>query len=192
MGKPDFQREHDLISSLREGDENAFAYIFKKYWYQLYAVAYAKVHSHEVAEEIVQDLLVALWEKRSVLLITNLNHYLHASLRNRCIDLIRKKVSQEKYFEHCKAYFPLSNANEENLVELSSAIEKGIAILPEKTRDIFILNRIEGLPNSEIAKRHKLTEKSVEYHITKSLKQLRQYLKDYLLSASAAFVSIFF
>ncbi len=192
MGRVDFQTESDIISSLREGDENAFAHIFKKHWYQLYSVAYAKLQSHELAEEVVQDLLVTLWEKRNVLLITNLTHYLNASLKNRCIDQLRKKITQEKYFEHCRAYFPSANANGENAAELTQAIEKAISILPEKTRDIFVLNRIEGLPNREIARRHNLTEKSVEYHVTKSLKQLRQYLKEYLIIAAGLISSVFF
>jgi RNA polymerase sigma-70 factor (family 1) len=191
MIKHDFQTESDLISGLREGNESAFSQIFKKYWYQLYAAAYAKLQSHEVAEEIVQDLLVTLWEKRNVLLITNLSHYLHTSLKNKCIDLIRKKITQEKYFAHCKASFSSVHTNEEDAAELTTVIEKGISVLPEKTRDIFILNRIEGLPNSEIAKRHNLTEKSVEYHITKSIKQLRQYIREYLLTLTAI-VSNFF
>ena len=75
--------------------------------------------------------------------------------------------------------------------ELEEAVEKGIEMLPEKSRTIFKLNRIEGLSNSEIAKRINLSEKSVEYHITKSLKQLKQSLRDFLVSIILLIAFIF-
>ena len=178
-----FQDENDLLSALRAGDEQAFAVIYKRYWYHLYSAAYSKLQSHEAAEEIVQDLLVTLWEKRSVLLITNLGHYLNVSLKNRCIDHIRRNTTKEKYWQYIQSYFPVMNVEEEVIAnELEDALEKGIEELPEKSRVIFKLNRFEGLSNSEIASKVKLSEKSVEYHITKSLKQLRKYLKDFSVS----------
>lgn len=191
MPKPDFQTEVDLITSLREGDEAAFAQIFKKYWFPLYEVAFAKVQSHELAEEIVQDLLVTLWVKRNILLITNLSHYLFAALKNRCIDHIRKQVTQEKYFEHCKTYFSTTNQADENEHEVVLALEMGLSTLPEKSRSIFISNKFDGVPNKEIAKKLKISEKSVQYHITKCVKQLRHYLRDYLGSIGFILATFF-
>lgn len=188
-----FQDENDLLTALRSGDEQAFSIIFKRHWYHLYSAAYSKVQSHEVAEEIVQDLLVTLWEKRSILLITNLSHYLNVSLKNRCIDHIRRNATKEKYWQYIKSYFPVMNVEEEVIAhELEEALEKGIEELPEKSRMIFKLNRLEGLSNSEIAAKIQLSEKSVEYHITKSLKQLRKYLKDFVVSIWILSVSAFF
>lgn len=184
--------ENDLLNALRAGDQQAFSIIFKKYWQHLYRIALAKVQSREVAEEIVQELLVALWEKRNVLLIINLTHYLNASLKNRCIDHIRKNTTQEKYWQYIKSSFPVMDVQDEmHTHELEEAIEKGMAGLPEKSRMIFKLNRLEGISNSEIAKRTQLSEKSVEYHITKSLKQLKRHLKDFIVTV-LAFASLNF
>ena len=183
MGQPAFQNENELLEALRSGDEQAFSLIFKKYWYHLYNIALSKVRSHEIAEEIVQSLFVNLWEKRSTLLITNLSHYLNVSLKNKCIDFARRNITKEKYWEFVRSYFPVMDIQDEVIVhELEEAVEKGIEMLPEKSRAIFKLNRFEGLSNPEIAKRINLSEKSVEYHITKSLKQLKQSLRDFLVS----------
>lgn len=192
MAQLAFRDENDLLTALRSGDEEAFSIIFKKYWYQLYTIAYSKVQSHEVAEEIVQELLVTLWEKRNVLLITNLSHYLNAALKNRCIDYIRKNTTREKYWLYIKSYFPVMDVQEQvSTQELEEAIEKGIAELPEKSRLIFKLNRVDGLSNSEIANKVNLSEKSVEYHITKSLKQLRRSLKDFIVCLLIALILFF-
>jgi len=193
MAQLAFEDENDLLTALRTGDQHAFSVIFKRYWYHLYSLAYNKVQSHEVAEEIVQDLLVTLWEKRNVLLITNLSHYLNVSLKNRCIDHIRRNATKEKYWHYIKSYFPVMEVEEEVIAhELEEALEKGIAQLPEKSRMIFKLNRLDGLSNSEIAVRIQLSEKSVEYHITKSLKQLKRYLKDFVVSMWIFLFSTFF
>jgi RNA polymerase sigma-70 factor (family 1) len=180
MAKPAFQSENDLISALREGDEVAFSQIFKKYWYPLYYTACSKLKSQAESEEVVQELLIALWEKRKVLLINNLEHYLHASLRNKCIDLIRQRATKEKYFDYCKSYFPTLASNSDYPAELEKAIENGISLLPEKSRHIFTLSKEEGLTKATIAEMKQLSEKAVEYHITKSIKQLRIHLKDFL------------
>jgi RNA polymerase sigma-70 factor (family 1) len=192
MAQLAFHDENDLLNALRAGDEHAFSIIFKKYWQHLYRIAIVKVQSREVAEEIVQELLVTLWEKRNVLLINNLTHYLNASLKNRCIDHIRRNTTKEKYWQYIKSYFPVMDVQDEvNAHELEEAIEKGMAGLPEKSRMIFTLNRVEGISNSEIAKRTNLSEKSVEYHITKSLKQLKKHLKDFVVTVLALTFSNF-
>lgn len=192
MGHPAIENEIELINALRAGDEQAFSIIFKKYWYPLYSVALAKVQSHEIATDMVQSLMVALWEKKHVLLITNLSHYLHVSLKNKCIDHARRNISKEKYWQYVRSYFPIMDVEDKVIaLELEEAVEKGISVLPEKTQQIFKLNRIEGLSNSEIAKRISLSEKSVEYHITKSLRLLKQSLKDFLISIIGLVLIIF-
>jgi RNA polymerase sigma-19 factor, ECF subfamily len=192
MGQPAFQNENELLEALRSGDEQAFSIIFKKYWYHLYNVALNKTRSHQIAEEIVQSLFVNLWEKRTTCLITNLDHYLNVSLKNKCIDHTRRNITKEKYWQFARSYFPVMDVQDEVVVhELEEAVEKGIEMLPEKSRTIFKLNRLDGLSNSEIARQINLSEKSVEYHITKSLKQLKQSLRDFLVSVMLLFSFIF-
>lgn len=74
--------------------------------------------------------------------------------------------------------------------DLVKALEEKLKALPEKTQEVFRLNRLEGRSVSEIAHLLKLSEKAIEYHITRSRKELRLLLKDFLalLGITASFL----
>jgi len=184
MRQPEYHSEQDLIASLKEGDEGAYNYIFTHYWKTLYLQAFAKLQSRDAAEEVVQELFVSLWEKRNILLINNLTHYLRMALRNKCIDHIRKQVVKEKYWNYYKTFLPRQENNTQETISynnLVEAVESGMARLPEKTKKIFVLSRLEGKSVTDVAQLIRLSEKSVEYHLTKCLKALKVHLKDFVL-----------
>lgn len=183
MPNQTFDSEANLLENLRNGSIDAFGQIFKLYWKQLYITACAKGQSHDEAEEIVQNIFSTLWEKRQSLLITNLSFYLHTAVRNRIINLIRSKLNQEKYWAFYKQFLSSDNCITEDKVfynELQGAVEEAVKLLPEKSREVFKLSRFEGKSNAEIANLLKVSEKAIEYHLTKSLRELRLHLKDYL------------
>lgn len=182
--------EKDLIMGLRQGDKHVFNEIFKKYWRKLYKQAFSKLQSKELAEEVVQDLFLNLWEKRTTLNINTLENYLAVSLRNRCIDQIRSKITHQKHWDHYKNFIPQSIENTHETIfcnDLQSKFEEGIKLLPEKSRRVFQLSRMEGKSVPEIAKILSLSEKAIEYYITKSIKTLKVYLKDFVLIILAFF-----
>lgn len=179
------EREQELVKLLREGNTEAFETIFKLYWKDLYKHAYTKVHSKEDAEEIVQEIFTSLWAKRSELLITNLNYYLHTAVKNRILNQIRSKIVHEKYWAFYKQFIPGSSSSTEESVnynELKTALGKSVSYLSKKSKTVFLLSRVKGLSNAEIAIKLNLSEKAVEYHLTRSLKELKTHLKDYLPS----------
>jgi RNA polymerase sigma-70 factor (family 1) len=176
--------EQVLLENLRKGNVSAFEQIFKIYWKQLYTLAKSKIQSHDEAEEIIQQIFSALWEKRETLFITNLSFYLHTAVRNRIINTIRNTITQEKYWEYYRAFIPQHQDVTENKIEfddLNEAVEVAVNRLPEKSREVFKLSRMEGRSNAEIALLLKLSEKSIEYHLTKSLRELRVHLKDFIV-----------
>lgn len=180
------QAEHNealLLSELRSGCIPAFEKIFKQYWEPLYRIARSKLGSHEEAEEVIQAIFSTLWEKRATLVITNLTWYLNAALRNRILNIIRDKIPKEKYWNYYKAFIPSQGDVTEQRVafeELNSAVELAVNSLPEKSRQVFRLSRLEGRSNAEIAKLLQVSEKAIEYHLTRSLKELRIHLKDFM------------
>jgi RNA polymerase sigma-70 factor (ECF subfamily) len=174
--------DEQLLAALRKGDECAFEEIFKRYWSRFYTIARTKIHSHEEAEEIVQAIFFALWEKRETLAIANLVHYLHTAVKNRVINHIRHQITQRKYWEYYRRFIPSQSPVTQDTVDfdnLSEAVTEAVNSLPEKSRQVFRLSRLEGQSTAEIANRLKLSEKAIEYHLTKSLKHLRLYLKDF-------------
>ncbi len=186
MHQPVFHNEQDLIASLKQGDEAAYNYIFKQYWKTLYIQAFTKLQSRAAAEEVVQELFVTLWEKRNTLLVSNLTHYLRLALRNKCIDHIRRKIAKEKHWTYYQSFLPRDSNSVHETVSynnLMEAVETRIASMPEKTKQIFQLSRFEGKSIPDVAQSIHLSEKAVEYHLSKCLKALKVYLKDFVLVA---------
>lgn len=172
-----------LLADLRKGSVNAFEKIFKRHWEPLYVSAKSKLRSHDEAEEVIQSIFSALWEKRESLLITNLSFYLNTALRNRILNMIRDKAPQQKYWDYYKAFIPQYQDITDEVVafdDLNDAVELAVNHLPEKSRKVFKLSRMEGRSNAEIANLLQVSEKAIEYHLTKSLKELRVHLKDFM------------
>lgn len=183
------ERDTRLLELLKEGSAEAFEEIFRKYWHSLYLKARSKTMSHDEAEEIVQSIFSTLWEKRSSIFITHLSFYLHTAVRNRIINVIRQHTTQEKHWEQYVKFIPQSQLATEaavNYIELNGAVEAAIDHLPERSRKVFRLSRLEGRSNAEIAQLLHVSEKAIEYHITKSMRTLRLHLKDYILMLALA------
>ncbi len=180
--------DSEIITALQRGDQKALECVFQRYWKKLYYVALRKTNSHELAEEIVQDLFTDLWDKRNTLFVNyqleefNLSAYLMTSVKNKVLNLVRSQVYAKEYYDYYKGAFSHIANSTEHQVEfdgLTNALEEGIKKLPKKSQQVFQLNRLEGRSISEIATRLNLSEKAIEYHLTKSLKIIRFYLKDY-------------
>jgi RNA polymerase sigma-70 factor (family 1) len=185
MGNPEPILDSKLVESLRMGDQEAFTAIYKKYWYRMYCHAHQKLKDREAAEEIVQDIFTYLWKECKKLNIGNLENYLFSAVRYEVIDVIRVRGSQSKYVEYYQNFFATSDLNTQNTVEyneLLQFIDNGLEELPDKSREIFKLNRLDNWSVTQIAKHYKLSEKAVEYHITKATKSIRAYLTETLIS----------
>jgi RNA polymerase sigma-70 factor (ECF subfamily) len=174
----------NLLSLVKQNDHRAFEMIFDRYWYRMYRYAFAVIRSREDAEEIVQDLFASLWLKREELAILNLSHYLFVAVKRRIIDRARSQFTKAKYWEYCKNHISgYDTSTEETVVynDLTDQLEAAIRALPEKSQLIFRLNRFEGRSVSEISKSLKLSERAIEYHITRSLEHLRMHLRNFTL-----------
>lgn len=174
--------DDELLARIREHDEQAFKELYERYWYKMYVIAYRKLRRKEVAEELAQELFVLIWQKRETLRIINLRAFFGVSLRNLIIDYIRRNIREEHYLDQLRQFFPVSTLatiETVQLDELSEAVQNTLAKLPEKTRQIFILNRFEHLTIREIAQQLNLSEKTIEYHLARSTAFLRQHLRDF-------------
>ena len=175
-----------LLQALVADDRTAFAEIYERYWYRVFAVAYRKLKSREIAEELVQDLFATLWHKRAEQSIQQLEYYLLAAINRRVIGYLRAHQVRAAYADYCRRYQTEASQETEQVLaasDLSEAFAKALLRLPEQSREIFRLSRLEHVPVAEIALRLNLSPKAVEYHLTKSLKLLRVHLRDFTLLA---------
>lgn len=176
--------DQQLIDALRCGDEWAFTTIYDQYWYALYRVALHKLGQKHIAEEIVQDIFTRLWNERQTLRTTALNYYLFSAVRFEVIDYIRKAGPRSRYLVYYQAFASQSEHNTEDEVaynELLHSIDEGLKPFSPKTRDIFKLSRIESWTVAQIAQFMNLSDKTVEYHLSKASKAVREYLNETLL-----------
>jgi len=177
--------EEDTVKALSEGDEAAFLKIYELYWYKIYLIAYRRLRKKEIAEELTQDLFLKLWEKRKTLKPQKIDNYLSVAIKNAVIDHIHSGLVASKYVDFYKAFGESTSRQQtQDTVEfddLSHAIERGLSNLPVKTQEVFKLSRLNSWAPDKIAKHLHLSEKTVGYHLTKSLKFMRAYLREYLL-----------
>jgi RNA polymerase sigma-70 factor (ECF subfamily) len=178
------QNEDKVIKALSEGDEKAFLKIYEEHWYKVYLIAYKRLGKKDIAEELTQDLFLKLWEKRNELKPQKIGNYLSVAIKNSVIDHIQSGLVANKYLNFYKAFAELTSSTTQNVVDfddLSESIEKGLLKLPAKTQEVFKLSRLDSWSMDKIARHLNLSEKTVGYHLTKSLKFMRTYLREYLL-----------
>lgn len=179
--------DHDksFLDRFLKGDEQAFIETYDRYWYKLFLSSYRRTKDKAVAEEIVQNLFLKLWEKRGSLTINQLENYLFSSVRNATIDYLNKQMVVDKYLEYQKVYMSLQGNTTEEMVglrNLEAELEKGLRALSGKSEKIFRLHRIENWPVDKIARHLNMSEKTVHYHLTRSGKFMRSYLQELTLS----------
>ncbi|MCE6992938.1 RNA polymerase sigma factor [Dyadobacter sp. CY323] len=180
----DTELHREWVNGLRSGDQKAFTAIYKAYWYQMFQVVYRKTNEREVAEEIVQEIFTRLWKERSTLLITHLDRYLFTAVRYEVIDYLRSKTKTtalDDFFGELTEYRGTDTENTILYNDLKESIHRGLQELPMKSRDIFVKSRFEYWSVADISKHYQLSEKAVEYHLTKALKHMRFYLSEHII-----------
>lgn len=173
--------DHDILSSLAEGDVRAFDIIYQKFFSKLYGAAYKRLQNRELTEEVIQELFISIWERRKTLVVnTTLESYLFSSVKYLVIAQYKKNNLFEQYANTLKLQEEDHNFTEQMVAfdELSEAYQKALQRLPERCREVFLLKR-SGLSLREISEQLDISEKTVENQMTKALKVLREALSDY-------------
>ena len=181
--KPNRTREEILLlSKLQQGDKKAFNTLFRKYYPTLCAYAHRFVDLED-AEEIVQDVMIWLWENREILLIeSSLSQYLLKMIYHRALNRIAQKEVKYRadtlFYEKNQAM--IYDVDFYQIEELTKRIHTAIAALPESYREAFIMHRFKDMSYKEIAELLNISTKTVDYRIQQALKLLRKELKEFL------------
>ncbi len=169
--------------------EAAFEVVFNLYYPRLvyFAKEYVPVDD---AENLVQDAFISMWDKKPKFnKESQLQSYLYTNVKNNCLMYLRHEKVKKKYKEE-KAIQKQNQVYTEALgyidtsdvafQEIEKIIEKTLQELPPRCREVFVMSRLEGKKNKEVAEKLSISQKSVEAQITKALKIFRIALKDYL------------
>jgi RNA polymerase sigma-70 factor (ECF subfamily) len=193
------ESEKSLFKQLKMGDEASFKVIYNTYVPRLYYFIFEYVPFADIAENIIQDTLLTLWDKKAELTDnTNLGAYLFTVAKNNCLYKLRDQRYKQKLFESSDIDVYELKANLDALssldtssfafTEIEQIIEETLTQLPPQCRNIFYMSRFDDKKNKEIAEELGISIKAVEGHITKALKLFRTTLKDYLPIVAFLFV----
>lgn len=168
-------------------DEPMFERVFKAHFAALHAYSQAMLKESEAAEEIVQTVFLKLWEKRQDITInTSLKAYLYKAVYHESLNHLKHQKVRQRYWEN-RAYDMKQELSPENSQEMEGQerelvlrIQQILDTLPEKCRQVFLLSRFEELKYKEIADRLGVSLKTVEAHMGRALKTLRQELAEFL------------
>jgi RNA polymerase sigma-70 factor (family 1) len=177
--------DQQLAAAISKGDKNAFEQLFVRYYARLVVFAGRFVDDDDTARELVQDVFVAFFEKReSIAIHTSLKSHLYQSVRNRCLNHIKRERLVNSHHQTIylnnrddEAYFESSIEQ----TELEAQIFGLIKALPQKCREVFEMSRFEGIKNDDIAEKLQISKRTVETQISKALKFLRDNLPANLL-----------
>lgn len=183
--EPSFQNEEQWVNGINNGDKTAFREMFNAYYAPLGRFAYRLVQSEVIAEELVQNLFLWIWENRLTWRVEGtLNAYLFKAIKNKSYSYWRDESRKSRYLERMDdnedSYSFHVQPIEESNDRFVRAAEKAIEDLPEKGRMIYKLSRLEGLTYNEIAEVLDISPKTVETHMRRSLETLRNKLSKYI------------
>jgi RNA polymerase sigma-70 factor (ECF subfamily) len=170
----------ELAALLKESDHRAYAVIYDRYKFLLYAHAYKKLQDREEARDVVQEVFITLWDKRDrVIAQSNLAGYLYTALRNTILNLFARKEVRTRYTDSMAAHYINDYAPTDHRIrseQLASLIDREIAALPAKMQEVFLLSRKAHLSRKEISLQLGISEATVDRQIANALRILRTRL----------------
>lgn len=176
-------RDQQILRKIRKGDIRAFKELFHTHYAGMMRYSTGLLGTEEAAEEVVQDVFYNIWKNRhSLKILKNWQSYLYRSVYNNSMMVLRK-VKREQYLEDISFNDPPADSPDplEELAwsEAAERVSKAIGELPPRTREIFLLNRQEGLKYREVADKLQISVKTVEANMGKALAALKKSLKQY-------------
>jgi len=190
----------EYVDQIREGDIAAFEAIFHEYYEKLLRFSLGYIGSREVAEDLVQDVFVRIWERRDGWEVReSIAAYLYSSVRNRCLDYARHRLVEREWAEHVTAtrsfagdelHFAPDTADAAvEHDEVDRAIRAAVERLPERCRQTFVLSRDHGLTYHEIAVVMGVSTQTVKIQMGRALKSLRTSLAPFLCTLALLIAS---
>lgn len=181
--------ENLIIEGLKNGEEDAYRYLFDHHYPTLCRIAMLYVKDGFAAETVVSDVIYHVWETRKRLVVsTSLRQFLARSVRNKCLDYLK-----QQYLKHEKQMpaaadvvanmaesgdYPLGRLLEQ---ELEDKVHDAVNGLPEDCRRVFLMSRVDGLKREEIAEKLDISVNTVKYHLKNALSLLNDELGKYMV-----------
>ncbi|MCY1633432.1 RNA polymerase sigma factor [Marinifilum sp. D737] len=177
--------ERLLNQRIAERDKNAFRLLFDTYHAQLFRFAECYVCSPDIAEDIVQEVFIKLWENPKIKISRSLRSYLFFMVKNACIDHLRSmKLEDKKKLKLAEAQIVSESISVNIDSEVSLKIKHAIDELPAQCKEVYCLSVYSGLKHAEIAEEMGISVNTVKVHVFRAKKILKErlyHLKELLM-----------
>lgn len=177
------RKADELFDQVKTGDQKAFELLFSIFFARLNDFAKHVVKDSIISQDIVQDVFIKVWENKAIIESLHLEAYLFRLVRNRCIDyinhlkVVNNRMLEIKISSKYEELYRIDFIGNEPYIlieqELKTKIEKTIQGLPDRCREVFMLSRMDGLKNKEIAEKLDINIKNVERHLNRALQSFR-------------------
>lgn len=177
---------------LQSGNEEAYLSLVNEWSSKLKIFAISYVRCNNIAEDLVQETFIKIWESRNdIAKYDNVGALIYTILRNKCLDYLKHKTIELKYNQSRSSEYIYLVANKYALEDesiniitnsqINKALVSAINKLPDHCRKVFIMSRFKQLKNSEIANELSISIKTVEYHKTKAISFLKKEMEEFFL-----------
>jgi RNA polymerase sigma-70 factor (ECF subfamily) len=184
--------ELNYFKAFKEGNNDAFNFYFNKYYNRILGFSIQFLYDKDEAKNVTQEAFLKLWiNKDKIQTETGIQPFLFTYAKSICLNVLRHNKVKDRFKNDLlnqkerqldSQILNSMNFDSLELTELEVLINKVIAELPEKTKQVYLKKRFENKKNEEIATEMGVSQKAVEAHMTKALKILKEQLSDYLPS----------
>lgn len=160
--------------------ENKLKERFEVYYPMLCRIAFGYIPDTHECEDIVQECFIAVWNNgRYELEEKEFALYMVRAVKNRCISFIRKKKEHIVSIDDTSAVYKTSDSSHEenDIPSHEEIIDNLLSVLPPKCKEIFLLSKYNGLKYTEIAQKLDISVKTVENHMGKALRLIREQIR---------------
>ena len=171
--------DYFCVKCLVNGDEEAFVALYNKYHRKIYYTALKMTQSDDVAQDVTQNVFIKVWETRTKLNPgQNFEAYISIICRNIIFDLFRKATQEEAIKKELQQFAEIAESpDDDDFYETyKNLLDEAIAALPPQRRNIFTLCKLKEKSYDEVARRMNISRSTVQDHIVKANKFIREYL----------------
>jgi RNA polymerase sigma factor (sigma-70 family) len=175
LPKESFYNDCQLLALIKQGDRQAFAVLYKRYWKDLFDQAYKRLKNSQQSEDLIQDVFVSLWLRRAIVEIDNLPAYLHGAVRFRVFNFVKREMVSAAFFEPLEIIVDEEASVDGQLLgkEMIRLIQLFANTLPEKRKQIFLLHFSGNLTSREIAEQLQIKQKTVQNQLGRAVESLK-------------------
>jgi RNA polymerase sigma-19 factor, ECF subfamily len=179
--------DEKLMQEIKADNMFAFDALYGKYCKKVYKFGYSILKTREEAENLMQDVFLNLWENRhKVEKDASIKSFIFTVTYNSAISIIRKKARESEFVEYLKSVQkigeePVNMKLEYN--ELTNELDRIINTLPKRQKEVYLLHRDEAMKYCEIAERLHISVNTIENHMSRALKTVREKMVNYSLIA---------